>query len=211
MFKLCVMAAVSSRRSSAKGSPAVAREFARLAEELAKHDEAGRESRRERGLRQLAETVGLDGAQVLTKLIAFSPELTRFIVDFAYGDVIERKQLDARTLKDGTGLVDNYTFYLVRRPWAIANPGISKSVVDEIHAVGEWENENPAQAARQLAPAIGLPEDITLTMLERRKFGVTPITPAVIAAQQKIADTFYAYKLIPKSLDIRSATLPSGN
>ena len=97
MFKLCVMAAVSSRRSSAKGSPAVAREFARLAEELAKHDEVGRESRRERGLRQLAETVGLDGAQVLTKLIAFSPELTRFIVDFAYGDVIERKQLDART------------------------------------------------------------------------------------------------------------------
>jgi sulfonate transport system substrate-binding protein len=119
------------------------------------------------------------------------------------------KQLEARTLRDGTGLVDNYQFYLARRTWATANPGITKVVLDEVNDVGEWANKTPEQAAKQLAPTIGLPVDITLLAVERQKFGVEPITPAVIAAQQKIADTFYALKLIPKSLDIGSATLPS--
>lgn len=119
------------------------------------------------------------------------------------------KQLDARTLRDGAGLVDNYQFYLARRAWAVANPGIVKIVLDEVNDVGEWANKTPDQAARQLAPTIGLPVDITLLAIKRQKFGVEPITPAVIAAQQKIADTFYTLKLIPKSLDIRSATLPS--
>jgi 4-carboxymuconolactone decarboxylase len=96
-FTLRFMAALSSRRSASKVPLAVKREFARLAVQLAKHDSAGRDSRRARGLQQLTETVGREGAQVLTKLVAFSPELTRLVVDFAYGEVIGRKQLDART------------------------------------------------------------------------------------------------------------------
>lgn len=121
-----------------------------------------------------------------------------------------QKQLDTRTLKNGGGLVDNYIFYLARRPWIIANPGIGKIVLEELHAVGEWTNKNPEAAAKELAPIIGLPQDTTLLAVKRERYGLEPITPATVAAQQKIADTFYSLKLIPKSLDIRSATLPSG-
>jgi sulfonate transport system substrate-binding protein len=117
------------------------------------------------------------------------------------------KQLDARTLKDGVGLVDNYQFYLARRPWAVANPQVSKIVLDEIRAVGEWSKKKPEDVAKVVAPVIGLPDDIALLAVKRQSYDVKPITPAVVAAQQKIADTFYALKLIPKPLDIRSATL----
>jgi sulfonate transport system substrate-binding protein len=119
------------------------------------------------------------------------------------------KQLDVRTLKDGVGLVDNYQFYLARRPWATANPKIDQIVLDQIRAADAWSQKKPEEVARQVAPVIGLPEDITLLAVKRQSVGAQPITPAVIAAQQKIADTFYDLKLIPKRLDVRSATLPS--
>ncbi len=79
-----------------KTSP-VEREFARLASVLAQRDPRESSSRRERGLCKLTESVGVEGGQVLNDLIKFSPELTRYIVDFAYGDVIARDRLDDRT------------------------------------------------------------------------------------------------------------------
>lgn len=121
------------------------------------------------------------------------------------------RQLQARTLKDGAGLVNNYQFYLARRPWALANPGIVKLVLDQISVIGAWSRDKPQEVARQVAPVIGLPEDITLLAVKRQGYDVKPMTPAIVAAQQKIADTFYRLKLIPRPLDIRSATLlPAG-
>lgn len=121
------------------------------------------------------------------------------------------KQLEARTLKDGAGLVDNHQFYLARRGFAKANPKVLAILLDEIKGIGEWSKKQPEEVARQVAPVIGLPEDITLLAVKRQGYDVKPITPAVIAAQQKIADTFYSLKLIPKQLDIRSVSLlPSG-
>lgn len=85
-------------RRMAKHKPtAVEQEFARLAKTLARLDAPETESRRARGLRTLTANVGVRGGRVLTELVKFSPELTRFIVDFAYGDVIGRNRLDART------------------------------------------------------------------------------------------------------------------
>lgn len=52
-------------------------------------------SRRETGLRTLAETTGGDGQQVVDSLKNF-PVLSEAIVDFAYGDVISRRVLDPK-------------------------------------------------------------------------------------------------------------------
>jgi sulfonate transport system substrate-binding protein len=117
------------------------------------------------------------------------------------------KQLEARTLKDGTGLVDNHQFYLARRPWAATSPKVLGILLDEIKRIGEWSKKNPEDVAKQVAPVIGLPEDIALVAVKRQGYDVKPVTPAVVAAQQKIADAFHTLKLIPKPLDIRSATL----
>jgi sulfonate transport system substrate-binding protein len=41
--------------------------------------------------------------------------------------------------------------------------------------------------------------------LKRYRFGVVPLTSAVAAEQQKVADTFYDLKLIPKRIRIADA------
>lgn len=113
------------------------------------------------------------------------------------------KQLSARTLVDGTGLVDNHQFYLATRPYANNHPQVITTLIDEVRSVGQWSQQNPQQVTDQVAPLLGLPADITFTAVKRQGYGAQPITPEVTAAQQKIADTFTDLKLIPKKLSIK--------
>ena len=121
------------------------------------------------------------------------------------------KQLQARTLRDGTGLVDNHQFYLATRSYAEANPEVVQILIDEIRIVGEWVQGNLDEATAQVAPLLGLPVDITRVAVERQGYGAKLISPEVVEAQQKIADTFTQLKLIPKQLVIKDViwTRPS--
>ncbi len=113
------------------------------------------------------------------------------------------KQLQARTLRDGSGLVDNHQFYLATRTYAEKNPQVIGVLVEEIRGVGEWVKGNLDEATRQVAPLIGLSPEITRQAVERQGYGAQFITPDVVEAQQKIADTFTELKLIPRQLTIR--------
>jgi sulfonate transport system substrate-binding protein len=112
------------------------------------------------------------------------------------------QQLQAHTLRDGKGIVDNNQFYLATRPYTKQHPNVIQTLVEEVRAVGEWSKANPEEVTRQVAPLLGLPEDITRTSVNRQGYGALFITPETVAAQQKIADTFYQLKLIPKPLSI---------
>ncbi|WP_462401685.1 sulfonate ABC transporter substrate-binding protein [Pseudomonas sp. Marseille-QA0332] len=112
------------------------------------------------------------------------------------------QQLQARTLRDGKGLVDNHQFYLATRDYATRHPAVLSILIDEVRAIGEWSQANPRQVTEQVAPLLGLPADITLASVRRQGYGAAPLTPEVVAAQQKIADTFQALKLIPRPLSI---------
>ncbi|MHC5352293.1 sulfonate ABC transporter substrate-binding protein [Metapseudomonas furukawaii] len=112
-------------------------------------------------------------------------------------------QLQARTLRDGEGLVANHQFYLAARPYAEQHPQVVQALVEEIRAIGEWTRANSAEATAQVAPLLGLSAEITRNAVERQAYGAQPITPEVVEAQQKIADTFADLKLIPKRLAIR--------
>ncbi|ALN17354.1 sulfonate ABC transporter substrate-binding protein [Ectopseudomonas mendocina] len=113
------------------------------------------------------------------------------------------KQLQARSLRDGTGLVDNHQFYLATRTFAEQHPQVIGTLVEEIRGVGEWVKGNLDEATSQVAPLIGLSPEITRQAVERQGYGAQFITPEVVEAQQKIADTFTELKLIPKKLTIR--------
>ncbi|MGY2963449.1 sulfonate transport system substrate-binding protein [Pseudomonas sp. TE36184] len=63
------------------------------------------------------------------------------------------KQLQARTLRDGSGIADNHQFYLATRPYAEKHPEVIKALVEEVRAVGEWSKANPQQVTEQVAPA----------------------------------------------------------
>jgi sulfonate transport system substrate-binding protein len=119
------------------------------------------------------------------------------------------KQIGARVLVDGRGIVSNHQFYLASRPYAAKNPGVIKAIVSELQKVDVWIGQNAKAAAEVLAPQIGLNLDITELAVRRFTLGIQPINLTVAAEQQKIADTFHALKLIPKPISIKDA-LPEG-
>ena len=113
------------------------------------------------------------------------------------------KAADARVLADGTpGVVNNYQYYLAERGFATRNPQVIDALFEDSVAQGIWLKKNLHQAALQIAPLQGLPVDVVEQALGRYEFNVKPITPAVAADQQRIADTFYQLKLIPTAIRV---------
>jgi sulfonate transport system substrate-binding protein len=118
-----------------------------------------------------------------------------------------QRQTGARILADGNGVVSNHQFFLASRPYATKRADVVAIILEEVAAVDEWTKTNPKDAAAALQPQIGLDQATLELALSRGGYGVTPVTDAVLAEQQRIADAFYDLKLIPKHINIRDATL----
>jgi sulfonate transport system substrate-binding protein len=116
-----------------------------------------------------------------------------------------QEQIGARILVDGTGLVSNHPFFLAARPYAEKRADVLEAVLEELAKVDAWALQSPKEAAALLSAQVGLDAATVELSLSRNRFGVRPVTDAVIAEQQKIADVFYDLKLIPKHIDVREA------
>jgi sulfonate transport system substrate-binding protein len=116
-----------------------------------------------------------------------------------------QKQLQARVLTDGTGLVSNHQFYLASRGYAAKQPQVVKAIVDELAKLDQWAEQHPKDVAQFLGPQIGLDVGVAEVAARRFAYGITPVTPQVAAEQQKIADAFFELKLIPKPVRIADA------
>jgi len=116
-----------------------------------------------------------------------------------------REATGARVLVDATGLAPNRQYLLASRSLVETQPETVRTILELIEKTDRWTNANRAEAAQLLSPGMGLPVPIVLAAFDGIGFGVEPITPDVIAGQQKIADTFEALGLIPKHIDIRDA------
>lgn len=119
------------------------------------------------------------------------------------------KQLNARVLADGKGLVANHQFYLASRPYAEKNSDIVRIVLEEIARVDEWGAKNPKEVAQILSAQTGLEVDVVALAASRYSYGVKPITSEVLEQQQKVADAFSNLKLIPKPIVVKDAQLPA--
>jgi sulfonate transport system substrate-binding protein len=115
------------------------------------------------------------------------------------------KQSGARVLADGRGVVNNYAYYLAERGYAEKAPQVIAALFEDTLAQGQWLKANLKAAAAIIAPQQGLDVDVVEKSLVRYQFGVKPLTPAVAAEQQKIADAFHALGLIPKPIRISDA------
>jgi hypothetical protein len=93
------------------------------------------------------------------------------------------KQLGARILADGSGLVSNHQFYLASRGYADKHPQVVQAIVDELARLDAWAEKSPKDVASLLAPQIGLPAEIT-EIAAAFAYGIN--TPAVAVEQQKI-------------------------
>ena len=115
------------------------------------------------------------------------------------------KQLGARVLADGRGLVANHQFYLAARPYADKRPQVIQAIVEELARLDRWAEGDPTAVAAFLGPQIGLDVGIAEVAAARFAYGIVPISTAVAVEQQKIADAFFELKLIPQALRIADA------
>lgn len=115
------------------------------------------------------------------------------------------KQLNARVLADGKGAVANHQFYLSAKAYAEKHPEIVRILLEEIDRVDQWGKQNPKEMAQFIAPLIGIDLPVVEVAAQRLSYGVKPVTPEVLEAQQKIADKFYEVKLVPKQVRVSDA------
>lgn len=115
-----------------------------------------------------------------------------------------------RQLTDGTGIVSNHQFYLASRSYAEGNGAVIDTVIAALGETNTWVKGDPVAAAAQLSPVIGIPEPILQVALGRQSFGVSPLSPAVVAEQQKIADTFQDLGLLKAPIVVADAVRKAG-
>ena len=115
------------------------------------------------------------------------------------------KQSGARILVDGRGIVNNYAYYLAERSYVDKYPQVVQALFEDTVAQGQWLKSNLKQAAAIIAPLQGLDPAVVELSLQRYQFGVRPLTPDVAAEQQKIAEAFVGFGLIPKPIRIVDA------
>ncbi len=113
-----------------------------------------------------------------------------------------KRATGGRVLKDGEGLVANREFYLATKSFADKNPNHLKAILEEIQKVDDWAASQPTEVAKLLSPELGIDVPTLEEVSKRRPYGVKPITDDVVAYQQKVADTFYELKVLPKQLKI---------
>jgi sulfonate transport system substrate-binding protein len=114
-------------------------------------------------------------------------------------------QLGARALTTGEGIVNNYAFYTSRRDFAEQYPALLDAMLDEVRKTDQWIKDNPAEASQKLAAHVGIDAKILEKALRRSNYGPEPLKPEVTAAQQTIADTLLAVKLLPNQIKVQDA------
>ena len=117
----------------------------------------------------------------------------------------------ARTLADGTGVVSNYQFYFSSKKFLESDSRIVDLVLAQLSEVDDWAKGDIHAVAQQLAPSIGLSVPVVEVALKRQSYGIKPLTDAVIADQQRVADTFLALGLLPKPIKISDVARRSGS
>lgn len=115
-------------------------------------------------------------------------------------------QAGARVIVDGrVGVAANHAYYLAARRYAHARPQVIETLFADTVAQAARLQADPKTAAALIAPLQGLPQPVVERALSRYRFGVRPLTSEVVAAQQRIADTFLELKLIPRPIRIQDA------
>lgn len=125
--------------------------------------------------------------------------------------VAAQKQLGARILTSAVGIASRYQYFLSAREYAEEKPEVPAIAMEELGKIGKWVRENYPEAAAELAPIQGLEPDVIEAALRHYQHVYRPIDETVLTDQQKIADTLYGLKLIPKKISVRDAVLSTNH
>ena len=116
-----------------------------------------------------------------------------------------QQSLDARILADATGVVGNRAYYFSSLDYVAKHADVLAIAIEEVNKIDQWGAAHRNELASELSAIWGLPKAVADLSQGRTAYGTGPITKAILAEQQQIADTFFALKLIPKKINVLEA------
>jgi len=118
-----------------------------------------------------------------------------------------QRQAGVRVLADGTGIASYQRYYLASTKFAQARPDVLRVIYGALDKAGKWVKSNPREAAELLAPVWGLDVATVEQANARRSYEVRRVVPGGLGEQQRIADAFFAEKLLPRRVDTLQVAL----
>lgn len=111
--------------------------------------------------------------------------------------------LQPRVLATGRDLASNNSFYLASRPFATQHGRALLTLFDELSRADRIVQQDRPAAIKLVADFSGLDAGIVSRFLQRRPPSpVAPLTPAIAADQQRVADAFHQLGLIPRTVRV---------
>lgn len=107
-----------------------------------------------------------------------------------------------RVLSDYTGLPQANGVYLASRRFVTQSPRVLSALLAQVAATGAWANAHPQEVSAILAPQMGLPTAIVATWQRRTHYGAVPVSAAIAANQQRVADLFFQQGLLPRPVNV---------
>lgn len=110
-------------------------------------------------------------------------------------------------LIDGKDFPKTYAYYIANPKFTAAHPQALDKILKSLNQADTWILNNQTQAIDLYSSNTGLPQEVAKSAIDRRlkPSPIRPLTDENIQSQQKIADLFYAEKLIPKQINIQDA------
>jgi sulfonate transport system substrate-binding protein len=119
----------------------------------------------------------------------------------------------ARILANGSTIGQTYSFEVASKA-ALANPSKAAAIHDYLQLLDQaytWAATHEAAWAATWAKATGLPLSVMTLAVKDDLNTPTPITPAVISAEQGVANAFTAAGLIPSHVDFSDYAVTTYN
>ncbi len=108
---------------------------------------------------------------------------------------------------DGEKLRDTRNFYTTTRKYYEGNKDAIKLFFEELEKADAWVKANPKEVAALLTDVTKVDAPILEKMHAKYEYGLRPITEDVIKEQEKVAEFWFKYKLIPNKPDVRTGFL----
>jgi sulfonate transport system substrate-binding protein len=115
---------------------------------------------------------------------------------------------NVQVLADATGVANNREYILVSKQASTAKADQIKAFLATYEKTTAWGLAHPDERAAILAPELKIDEPTTKRALARAAQPVAPLTAAIGAELQGIADGFANLQLIPGPVDIKSLVDP---
>ncbi|NMF60682.1 aliphatic sulfonate ABC transporter substrate-binding protein [Pseudanabaena yagii] len=128
---------------------------------------------------------------------------------FIWDPFITRTELSGvgRVLIDGEKLRDTRNFYTTTRKYYEGNKDAIKLFFEELEKADAFVKANPKEVAALLTDVTKVEAPILEKMHAKYEYGLRPITEDIIKEQERVAEFWFKYKLIPNKPDVRAGFL----